>query len=188
MEAPKEATNETSSGTSLRGHTLASISDTSVAPYKDTQFHVESVSDDSTLTAESSIPDTEDAVFLDELSMAANEKSAVSEVESIADSENDASLSVDMIAKVTKDPLDKIQIPTINPVPEDNAEYDYSDFKSSPFDTKEDLGIKLETMLAVNIALQGKIKFYQNKCRKYEKEIINLTNIVKNLKINKSDC
>lgn len=172
----------------MSGNTLALISDTSVAPYKHAQIHyLESMSDDSTLTAESSIPDTEDGVFFDELSVAANEDFAVCKVDSsVADSKNDASLNVDMIAKVTKDPLDKIHIPTINPIPEESAEYDYSDFKSSPFDTKEDLAIKLETMLAVNIALQGKIKFYRNKCKKYEKEIINLTNIVKNFKISNS--
>lgn len=155
-------------------------------PYKDAPSHyAELMSDDSTLTAESSIPDTEDAVFFDnQLSIAANKDSAVCKVDSfVADSKNAATLNVDMIAKVTKDTLDNIPISTINPIPKENAEYDYSDFKSSPFDTKEDLAIKLETMLAVNISLQGKIKFYRNKCKKYEKEIINLTNTVKKLKI-----
>lgn len=62
------------------------------------------------------------------------------------------------------------------------VESEYLEFKSTPSDTKEILAIKLETMLAVNISLQQKVKIYQTKCKNYEKEISELKNIIKKLK------
>lgn len=65
----------------------------------------------------------------------------------------------------------------------ENSEYDWSIFKSSPDDSKETLTEKLDSMISVNELLQKKIKFYQNKCKMYEKEVNIMKGVINNLKL-----